>query len=336
MGWKGTVRSIRATIREAERDAKRRQRELERDHKEYQKMQLLEQAAYEVEVYENKIERIQSLHKDCSETVDWHSIANSSPPVEPIKTATRATKASFKANNYTPGFFDKIFKKGERKQKTLNKAVLKAQSEDQQEYEDKLREWKSETADWKESADLAKLLFAGDQESKINVIKELNPFSETSRMGSDISFKVHANSIVEAEIHVHGEDIVPSETKSLLKSGKLSVKNMPKGMFYGIYQDYVCSCTLRVANELFSILPENMVIVTAVDELLNTESGHKEKLPILSVAIARKTLLSLKIRYIDPSDSMSNFIHNMSFKKTKGFESVERVDPMGLSNERLR
>lgn len=132
--------------------------------------------------------------------------------------------------------------------------------------------------------------------------------------------------MVETTIHIHGNDIVPSEVKGLLKSGKLSVKKMPKGQFNEIYQDYVCSCALRVANELFSAIPDNMVVVTAVDELLNTKTGHLEKFPILSACISRNTLKSLNMDTIDPSDSMSNFIHNMSFKKTTGFGAVSRVE----------
>ncbi|MBO2642184.1 hypothetical protein [Shewanella algae] len=105
---------------------------------------------------------------------------------------------------------------------------------------------------------------------------------------------------------------------------------MPKGKFNEIYQDYVCSCVLRVGNELFSAIPDNLVIVTAVDELLNSQTGHLEDAPILSVAVSRSTIERLNLEAIDPSDSMDNFKHNMSFKKTKGFERVERIDPEGL------
>ena len=130
---------------------------------------------------------------------------------------------------------------------------------------------------------------------------------------------------MEVSIHVHGVDIVPRKQKSLLKNGKLSVKQMPKGKFYEIYQDYVCSCVLRVANEIFSGIPDEKVIVTAMDEILNTTTGHLEKSPILSVCVSRNTLRKLNLDSIDPSDSMRNFAHNMSFKKTSGFEKVSRI-----------
>lgn len=333
MGWKGTLRSVGAAIRAAERDAKRRQRELERQQKQYEKMQQLEQASYEVEVYQNHLEVIQSLHKEISQDVDWLSLANSSPPSEPKNTNDKERMAIEKERNYKPSFLDKLLNRIEKKRNKLKEFIEKARDNDVKEYEKNLKEWKAEYENWEEETKQAKLLVAGDPKSKIQVIEELNPFSEISGLGSSLSFQVHENSIVEVEIHIHGETIVPSEAKSLLQSGKLSVKKMPKTKFYEIYQDYVCSCILRVANELFSILPENMVIVTAVDEILNTKTGHLEKLPVLSVAIPRKTLRSLNLKNIDPSDSLDNFIHNMSFKKTQGFGAVDRIDSEDLSNE---
>ncbi|EEP7761549.1 hypothetical protein HCK34_004812, partial [Salmonella enterica] len=84
---------------------------------------------------------------------------------------------------------------------------------------------------------------------------------------------------------------------------------------------------LRVARELLNLLPDDMVIVTAVDELLNTATGYPEELPILSVAVTRQVLDRLNMDAIDPSDSMNNFVHNMNFKKTTGFRAVPELNP---------
>ena len=73
---------------------------------------------------------------------------------------------------------------------------------------------------------------------------------------------------------------------------------------------------------IFRVIPDDLVVVTAINELLNTKTGHLEKSPILFVCVSRNALGSLNMNSIDPSDSMNNFIHNMSFKKTAGFESV--------------
>lgn len=330
MGWKGTVRSIGAAVRAAERDAKRRQRELERQQNQYEKMQELEQAAYEVEVYENHIDVIQSTHKECSPPIDWNKIASSKQPTEPQRSNDNESEARQSLKSYKPGFIDRLLKREEKKRSLLSQKIDEAIKKDEVNYKSSVSKWEKDTVEWKESVAIAKALLDGKAEAKIEAIDNLQPFTEISNLGSSLSISVYDNGILEATINVHGTEIVPSETKSLLKSGKLSVKNMPKGKFNEIYQDYVCSCVLRVGNELFSAIPDNLVIVTAVDELLNSQTGHLEEAPILSVAVSRSTIERLNLEAIDPSDSMGNFKHNMSFKKTKGFERVERIDPAGL------
>ncbi len=84
MGWKGTVRSINAAAKRADRNAKKSQREIEKKQKQYAKMQELEQAAYEVDVFENHIEIVQSMHKECGDEINWHQISLSNEPTKPV------------------------------------------------------------------------------------------------------------------------------------------------------------------------------------------------------------------------------------------------------------
>ena len=137
---------------------------------------------------------------------------------------------------------------------------------------------------------------------------------------------VHEGGVLEAKVAIHGSDVIPAEIKSLLKSGKLSTKAMPVGRFNELHQDYVCSCALRVGRELLAILPDDLVIVTALDNVLNSSTGHMEEQPILSVAFSRLTVDGLNLETIDPSDAMRNFVHNMSFKKGAGFSAVPALD----------
>ena len=81
----------------------------------------------------------------------------------------------------------------------------------------------------------------------------------------------------------------------------------------------------RKGRELLSLLPDE-IVGTAVDSILNTATGHVENLPILSVAFSRQTLKRLNTEHLDPSDTMKNFLNNMSFKKTTGFSPVQRVE----------
>ena len=74
MSVKGTMRSIIAAQRRAERELLKRQRELEKQRKQLEKMEEIERATYEVEVFDNHIDIITSIHKDCSDPWDWKKI----------------------------------------------------------------------------------------------------------------------------------------------------------------------------------------------------------------------------------------------------------------------
>ncbi|WP_416144116.1 hypothetical protein [Planococcus koreensis] len=62
-----------------------------------------------------------------------------------------------------------------------------------------------------------------------------------------------------------------------------------------------------------------------MDEILDTSTGRTETLPILSVRFDKALLNSLNFDAIDCSDSMTNFEHQMKFKKTQGFSAVEKT-----------
>ena len=87
----------------------------------------------------------------------------------------------------------------------------------------------------------------------------------------------------------------------------------------------MCSCAIRIARDMFALLPLTIVVVHAVDNILNSETGHHEDATILSVVFERDTLNRLNFADIDPSDAMNNFRHNMKFLKTSGFKPVERI-----------
>lgn len=207
----------------------------------------------------------------------------------------------------------------------LSLEVEAAVKRDEEDYKNRVSTWMHSLEEWRSNVSLAKALLGGEVKAKLDALEKIRPFSEISNLGSSLSVCECTDGMLEATLNVHGKEIVPDKAKSLLKSGKISVKSMPKGQFNEIYQDYVCSCVLRIANEIFSVILDDLVIVTAVDELLNPKTGHLEEVPILSAMISRRTMSGLKLDAIDPSDSMDNFIHNMSFQKTKGFNRVERV-----------
>jgi len=117
MGWRKVARSFgvpttaRGIIRSLgtsssssswEREARRRQRELERQRKELARMQELERAKFEVDLYENYIDVIKSIHKDCGEEWNWQEISTSNPPEQPQLQRKNELEAQEAFDNYIP------------------------------------------------------------------------------------------------------------------------------------------------------------------------------------------------------------------------------------------
>ncbi len=327
MGYRGTIRSIGSAIRAMERESRRRQRELERQQKAAERMQELERALYEVEVYENYVDVISSIHKECGSDWNWEEIKSSNPPVEPKFQNEHEYEAQKILDSYSPSFFDKTFKKVEKKIARFKENLEKAKDLDKAEYGKALEEYKKDYEEWRTLHDMAESVCSGDYEIYSKVIKFINPFEEISEYGSEIKFQVINKDFIIANVKVREKDVIPAEVKSLLKSGKLSVKTMPKTKFYELYQDFVCGVSLRVARELLALLPIKKTIINAICNMLNTKTGYMEDMPILSVYFPKETLVSLNFDMIDPSDSMENFVHKMNFKKSQGFDSIEELNP---------
>ena len=323
------MKSLRASSGSSswEREARRRQRELEQQRKELARMQELEKAQFEVSEFENYIDIVRSIHKDCAESWNWQEIKSSAPPEEPQPQQKNEMKAQKAFNDYAPSVVDKIFRRIEKRKSALLREIKKAKETDAIEHKQAHDEYLETYREWKTLTQIANEIYSGNAGVFIEAIKVANPFKEIEQIGSSVDFSVISGDMIECNLSVHDEKVVPKEEKSLLKSGKLSVKQIPTSRFYEVYQDYVCGCVLRIARELFALLPLDMALINAHSRLLNTKTGHIEDMPILSVLIPRKTLESLDFDAIDPSDSMNNFVHKMSFKKGQGFYPVEVLSP---------
>lgn len=323
MGTRGTLRTLVALSRSMEREARRYQRELEKRQKESARMEEWERAKYEVEVYENRLDVLKSIHKDCSSAWNWKEVKSSNPPDKPIYQQKNELQAKNVLDNYTPSFFTKILGNVEKKKAALLENIEDAKKIDNEDYEKACEEYREKYNEWKALKEIAEGIINGSGEAYLKAIKEVNPFEEIQELGSSVGINVINNNMIMANLSVHSENFVPSEVKSLLKSGKLSAKPMPVTKFYELYQDYVCSSSLRVARELFALLPIEMVIVNAIGNLLDTKTGRMADTPILSVGIPRETLQNLNLNAIDPSDSMKNFVYRMNFKKSAGFNPID-------------
>lgn len=294
--------------------AQQNRQALARQQKEIAKQEELERARYEVEIFENKIDLIHSIHKECDDQFDWYEISRSKHPHHTKETGFHELAAEEQLKAFKPSMMQKLLKTADKDKEKLQQEVAAAREKDEQEFKDLIR-----------TTRLANRILQQDTDAYLQVIEELSPLDDLLEFGSGFEFIIEDPKTLEVEFNVHSKDVVPTQQKSLTKTDKLSVKEMSKTNYYDIVQDYVCSCAIRIARDMFAILPFETVVVHAMDEILDTSTGRTESLPILSVRFDKAMLNSLNFDTIDCSDSMANFEHQMKFKKTQGFSPVEKI-----------
>jgi hypothetical protein len=206
--------------------------------------------------------------------------------------------------------------------------IEQARLQDDYEFHRALQAYSEQIAEWEKLKNLARRILTGEHKAFTETFFELNPFAEISDLGSAIHFTVHTTKLVECVVKVNGKQAIPTEVKTLTASGKVSVKPMPKGHFHEIYQDYVCGCVLRVARELFALLPVDTVLVTASVGSPDPQTNRVTEQPVLSVAIPRAVVTRLNFGQLDPSDAMENFQHRGDFKESRKAEAFHPVTPL--------
>jgi len=308
------MRKADAAMRRQEREAVKRQKALERMRKEAAKLNALQQAQLEVDSYENQLEVLLSIHKECRLPMDWRKMAYSLQPFARGRRSGSEIKAVF-CQSLSP-------------ESGASNEVEMAIAEDDREYALANQQFSDEVVQWKELRELARRVLSGDLDAYAEAVTQFSPFSEIDQLGSAIAFLPHSSSLVEARLTVNGQEVIPKEVKSLTAAGKLTAKAMPKAKFHEIYQDYVCGAILRLTRELFALLPVQSVLATASVADIDSATGLPAELPILSVSFERAQFEALNFASLDPSDSMENFFHRgdvLASRKTGRFAAIAPI-----------
>ena len=150
----------------------------------------------------------------------------------------------------------------------------------------------------------APAVLAGDIDAYLQVVYEVGPLDDLLEFGGQFEFGTDRASLMEVEFTVNEET---------LESQRLE-KNVVQ--FYDLLQDYVCSTCIRIARDILALLPVAEVVVHAV---LGGDT-------VVSVRFDRATMDTIKFGWVDPSDVLDRFRHNMAFTSGRGFAPVERID----------
>lgn len=156
---------------------------------------------------------------------------------------------------------------------------------------------------WSYYHSIAPQILSGDIDSYLKLIYEVNPLDDLLDYGTSFQFGTDDPRKIEVEFSV--EETALRDLKQFMSPIE----------YNDAFQDFVCSMCIRIARDMFALLPIKMVAVHA-DLKSNT---------IVSVKFERSELARIKFGYIDSSDTIERFEHRMEYTTSNGFEAVERL-----------
>lgn len=156
---------------------------------------------------------------------------------------------------------------------------------------------------WQYYHQMASRILSGDIDAYLQLIYEVNPLDDLLAYGGQFEFGTDDPQKMEVEFVVNVSAL--SSTYSQLNCVE----------YNRLLQEYVCSVCIRVARDMFALLPiSNAMIHAVIDDLT-----------IVSVDFDRDALAKVKIGFIDPVILLSKFRNNMEFSHANGFSPVDRM-----------
>jgi len=153
---------------------------------------------------------------------------------------------------------------------------------------------------WQYYHSMASKVLSGDIDTYLQLIYEVNPLDDLLAYGGSFEFGTDNSSKIEVEFTVN---------ENALSSAKQQLSEME---YNNLLLDFICSVCIRIARDMFALLPINNTIIHTI---------FNGKM-ILSVNFDRQRLSKMKFGYIDPSDTLEKFEYIMDYNEFNGFTPI--------------
>jgi hypothetical protein len=309
------IASLIAAHRRSERGAAQRYRQHFAQLPEVPGIDRSKRVALFPESHDDYVEMIATLHCDSAIPWDWQQIATSAapPPSGENEAAARQVLESYK-----PRLSEQLFGGAKVHREELAAAVAKARAQDE-------ATWRARSEEWSWCQRLARGVLQGDPRAYQTAVNNLRPFEELENIGLQVKVRIDDPSFAEALVTLRDETVPFTEFKELA-SGRMSRKDMPKAKHNELVQTHVCSAAIRVAREVFNLVPIACLLVHLGAQRVDPATGHPVSDTLLSVEFERARLLNVNFDRIDPVSAVESFRHAMEFKRTIGLLPIETLE----------
>lgn len=263
---------------------------------------------------EGFLKQLVEFHKNCCETIDWQQKVLE--PFHQGQMGPGEAEWARKLQSYRPVFFEKLL--GLHKMRPMYWKHKKGQAGkvDQKLY-----------LEWETNLPFVQQVVNGDLDVWRGVVRDYATFHQNVSIARAYSLHTYDAETVECDIFLHPiDEMIPAKLEYTTKRGHIRYRDFPKTHRIELYESYVYSCLVRVARELFAVLPCETIYLNG---LLSTGENHY---PVISTIFERQ---SLKARGTSPSRVIQAQRHFVTHKKRTGFHQINRVYSPCVMNQKV-
>lgn len=312
--FRGAGRAMRAIDREAKRSQARRVA-YERSA---QKIALLEEAADAADEYQEMIDQLVGAHRIAFRPIDWAVMAQRPSLPTPERTSTHEDAARRALADYRPNWFERTFGLATGKVRKLEAAVASAAIHDEALHRAAYAEVKTVN----DQLDLARKLVGFDRDAIVKVVNERSGLGDLPFCVEALDLYFGAGGQMTARIDGLDLDDMPTQSVTLLQSGKASVKTLSPAKIQELHRANICASALRVAVELLQVVPVPMVEVVMETDLLDPATGHIEPKPVLVVKVSRQAIATLALERTEAPAVVERLGGEMDWNSRRGFAAI--------------
>ncbi|MDC0736756.1 hypothetical protein N6L24_00555 [Cognatishimia sp. SS12] len=306
-------RSLGPAARESERQEKDRQkRAMERSNAKY---------IHELDSY---IRHITGLHHELIAPIDWKGLAGRPAPQPPEIDLQNSQRMRSQLAHHEPGFVEWLMGRGKQTRDALERALHIAKQRNHDDILVQLTPYHRQVAQWEREQATYHGVMQGDDAVLLSVIKSQQTLSKIHKLGRGLGFSVNGG-LIHAVLSLHDQSIVPDFHLKYMPSGKLTELKMPREKSMRLYRAYAASATLKVASDLFRLVPADVLVVSCIAPCHVTESAYDEDWPVLSAAFKRDRFEQVDLPNIEALPALSRFKVAEAFHPTHGFGRIAPI-----------
>jgi hypothetical protein len=308
-------RGVGRTVRALDREAARQQRQRQLHENASLRQAALDASHNAASTHERFVELLTGCHRVQFYRRDWEADANAMPPEDPPYNDVRERAAAAALAAYQPSWFTKATGGGDKQKVKLASAIASARREDEEAY----RKACQKASERRDEIALSKAVLALKSDALLAAVNQHSKLSEVAVEGVNI-LAIDGRVIVV----VDGLDLedMPTQSVSLLQSGKASVKPLAASKVLEMHRDNICSSAVRVAVELLVVVPADAVEVVMQTDLLDRATGHIMSEPVLYVRVTAQALQSVNLKLAEPAMLAERLGAHYNWNRKSGFSPL--------------